>query len=431
MGSRRRKRIFLSLAIILSLLGLEITSALAAVTPLRFRGICYSPFRDGQAPGGVEPTKKQVTADLTLLAKLTPNIRTFSCEGIQGQIPSLARAKGLTVVVGIWLSGNETHDLAEIQRGVLTAKKNTNVCAITVGSEVLLRGNLTLAKLIEYINLVKGQVKVPVGTAEVYGKWLENPGLATAADFLMVNIYPYWEGVSASNAAAFSMSKYNAVAAASPDKPVIIGEAGWPTSGETVGQAVPGEGQQAQYIREFVQLALDADIAFFLFEAFDEVWKTIETGLPAESHWGIFDSQRQLKLPMAGLIAAPPLMLDLRGAGQCGAANWSGKNVKGYIYGGDPITQRVVIYASTNAWYVQPLGNKPYTKFNKTGYFTSRTHRGDEYAALLVPKEFRPPSIEYGADPPWADDYGVQALLMARRLCDPLPPPLNRLLEGK
>ena len=63
--------------------------------------------------------------------------------------------------------------------------------------------------------------------------------------------------------------------------------------------------------------------------------------------------------------------------------------VKGRVAGAQR-NQRVVLYAKTEStWWVQPFANQPFTKIEPDATWTSSTHPGQEYAALLVGPEFR------------------------------------------
>lgn len=52
---------------------------------------------------------------------------------------------------------------------------------------------------------------------------------------------------------------------------------------------------------------------------------------------------------------------------------------------------RVVLYAKTDIWYVQPLLGST-IEINSDGTWSSWTHTGSEYAALLVPEGYSPSS---------------------------------------
>ncbi|MCX7795236.1 MAG: hypothetical protein N2380_01755 [bacterium] len=67
---------------------------------------------------------------------------------------------------------------------------------LIVGSEVLLRNDLTEEQLINYINRVKQAVpSLPVATADVYGELLQHPNVVNAGTVVLPNYYPYWEGI--------------------------------------------------------------------------------------------------------------------------------------------------------------------------------------------------------------------------------------------
>lgn len=53
--------------------------------------------------------------------------------------------------------------------------------------------------------------------------------------------------------------------------------------------------------------------------------------------------------------------------------------------------QRVVLFARSGMWWVQPTVANPFTTINRDLSWTSETHPGSAYAALLVTPEYRPP----------------------------------------
>ena len=52
--------------------------------------------------------------------------------------------------------------------------------------------------------------------------------------------------------------------------------------------------------------------------------------------------------------------------------------------------QRVVLYARSGAWYVQPYADQPFTEVNADDTWSSSTHLGTEYAALVVEPGYAP-----------------------------------------
>jgi hypothetical protein len=65
------------------------------------------------------------------------------------------------------------------------------------------------------------------------------------------------------------------------------------------------------------------------------------------------------------------------------------ETIAGTVDGVDFRNLRVVIYARTNTWYVQPYAASPYTAIDKNGKWETKTHLGDEYAALLVERPYQ------------------------------------------
>jgi hypothetical protein len=66
--------------------------------------------------------------------------------------------------------------------------------------------------------------------------------------------------------------------------------------------------------------------------------------------------------------------------------------VAGRVTGARP-NQRVVLFArSDEGWWVQPDRSRPFTEIERDSTWKSSTHLGQEYAALLVDADYRPPA---------------------------------------
>lgn len=67
--------------------------------------------------------------------------------------------------------------------------------------------------------------------------------------------------------------------------------------------------------------------------------------------------------------------------------------VEGRVSGARPEQQqRIVLYARSGNWYVQPFTDQPFTSIEADSSWRNTTHLGTEYAALLVEPDFKPPS---------------------------------------
>lgn len=54
---------------------------------------------------------------------------------------------------------------------------------------------------------------------------------------------------------------------------------------------------------------------------------------------------------------------------------------------------KVVLYARSGKWYVQPYANQPFTEIKPDSTWSSPTHLGSHYAALLVQPDYVPSSV--------------------------------------
>jgi hypothetical protein len=64
--------------------------------------------------------------------------------------------------------------------------------------------------------------------------------------------------------------------------------------------------------------------------------------------------------------------------------------IAGCVKGATP-GQRIVLFAKSGLWWVQPTSARPFTAVEANGTWKSTTHMGTEYAALLVEPGFTPP----------------------------------------
>ena len=156
---------------------------------------------------------------------------------------------------------------------------------------------------------VRSQVPgVPVATADTYTKIQGSPSVIEASDLLLVNIYPYWEGVSIDDAVSRSRAAYLGVTSVAKGRPVAISEMGWPDGGATKGEAVPSTANAIRYLHDATSWAHAEGIPYFYFEAFDEDWKAAEDEGAVGAHWGIWTGALALKPGRLPLEAAPLLI---------------------------------------------------------------------------------------------------------------------------
>jgi exo-beta-1,3-glucanase (GH17 family) len=268
----------------------------------KYSGVCYGPYRDNENPNAfIYPTVNEIKDDINCLSKLTKAIRTYSVADNLKEIPKICNDAGIDCYPGASLTKYDFQNDKEIQNLIDISKQNlSNVKGLIVGNENLLESSsnkIPLNKLIEYINKVKAETTLPVGYSDTYntlgGTSLKS--LIDVVDFLFINIHPYWEGKDITGAAAYVFDKWTEIKNLYPGKQVYLGETGWPSAGSTVGLAVPGINNENIFIGEFLQLAKKYDGEYFLFEIYDEKWKSSAQN-SAEANWGLLTSNGAVKI---------------------------------------------------------------------------------------------------------------------------------------
>ena len=79
---------------------------------------------------------------------------------------------------------------------------------------------------------------VPVGIRDTPYQLANNPAVVADCDFVQADIYAYWNEVSVTNAAVWTIQQWQSLVAQYPETKVEIGEANWPTGGTNSGLAI-------------------------------------------------------------------------------------------------------------------------------------------------------------------------------------------------
>jgi exo-beta-1,3-glucanase (GH17 family) len=273
--------------------------------------VSYAPFRGDQDPFGpdipIDP--RQIEEDLVHLKPLTDCIRTYSVDHGLDQIPEIAGRHGMKVMLGLWLSSLPDLSRHQIETAVALAGRYPDVIqAIVVGNEVLLRGEMSAPDLVNTIRAVKAQVSMPVTYADVWEFWLRYREIATAVDFITIHILPYWEDfpIPVQSAAAHVGAIRGEVAAAFPNREILIGEFGWPSAGRMREGALPSRANQARVMQEVLAQAKRDNYRVNVIEAFDQPWKRQLEGTVG-GHWGLYDAyDRQPKFSWGAAVSNHP-----------------------------------------------------------------------------------------------------------------------------
>jgi exo-beta-1,3-glucanase (GH17 family) len=273
------------------------------------------------------------------LVHTTNAIRTYAATGVNSQIPALANAAGLAIYAGAWINashaGSTALDDAEVQ-ALIDLARSFDLAGAIVGNEYYLRHRDPLndigylrQRILEVKHALGDQV--PVTTAEIDNLMFLwdgpddvepeiNPAyrpILDELDFVLVHIYPFWNGMPIEGAAEFTVRRYQAIQALmareypGTNKRVIIGEAGWPSGGGSQNQAAPSLDNQRRYLLHFMVLAEAHGVEYLYFDAFDELWKVEEPGRVGQN-WGYSTSDRAAKHSFFGVLIPSEQLLPRR-----------------------------------------------------------------------------------------------------------------------
>jgi uncharacterized protein with beta-barrel porin domain len=289
---------------------------------------------------GFPQSVSEINTDLALLAPRFGYIRTYNSlfgpASPENQVPRLVNAFNLAhprttmkVAIGVALTpGNPTASKAELDQAILNAKTYPNaVNAVVVGNENL--GGFTEQQLIDYINYAKTKLSgtaVKVTTCQTWGVLAGNAALVNAADYVLANIYPYWDGPgyqggTPAKAGADALKNwqtqflkdYKTLTNKYGAAKIRIGETGWPSGGTQVTidghyTGIPSQTgalpNEQTYVEQYAAWASTAphQIFTYLFAGIDEGWKVGEPG-GVGPHWGLYTSANVAKWTLGQLPA--------------------------------------------------------------------------------------------------------------------------------
>ncbi|KAG2200354.1 hypothetical protein INT47_002268 [Mucor saturninus] len=284
------------------LLTVGISTLVTAATPgTYFYGLNYG------INSNACPSYEQIKGDFEKIQLYTNRVRTFSMSVCnQGALAlQAANELGMNIYLGMWIDTPATFEaeMAALTNVMQSGASFDKVDAIIVGSEVLYRKDTDENTLADYIKKV-GQLVRPKGiqvtTADVYYEF--PPVVVAELDFLMMNAFPYWEGVTVENGATTLIEHFNsAVLGKSLGKPVRISETGWPSSGPNFGASIASPENEKLYLSNALCLTRKNNIDMIYFSAFDEPYKA-----GVEAHWGIMNPDGTLKTDLSTSLFANP-----------------------------------------------------------------------------------------------------------------------------
>jgi exo-beta-1,3-glucanase (GH17 family) len=287
-----------------------------------FPGIDYTPLNT-QFPECLAnpPSQNNITRDLAVLSQLTNTIRLYGTdcnqtEMVMHSISNLGLNGTMKVWLGVWQDKNATTNARQLSQmyKILNTYGASPFIGVIVGNEVLFRQDMTETQLVTLLTTVKSNlttagINLPVATSDLGDKWTAT--LASAADYLMANVHPFFSGVNVADAASWTYSffhSHDSTFKANSSK-AIISETGWPSAGgidcggaaSCTNGSVAGIAEMNTFMDGWVCQSLANGSNYFWFEAFDEPWKVqFNTATQNwEDKWGLMDVNRNLKSGLA------------------------------------------------------------------------------------------------------------------------------------
>ena len=225
--------------------------------------------------------------------------------------PEIARRYGITVSLGLYLTPDLEKNEKEIELGHPHRPGQPAHASIrvVVGNETQLFG------LYRARRTARTPYHPPAGARRAAGAHQGHHRRALAhlaawsrksaknVDVIFVHLLPYWENTHISYATPLRGQRIFATMpeCSFPGKPIIIGEAGWPSEGNTKGRAVASTANEAYFVRAFVQHAMEKGYDYYIMEAYDQPWKDAAEGSVGR-YWGLFDAGGRAKFAFTGLL---------------------------------------------------------------------------------------------------------------------------------
>jgi exo-beta-1,3-glucanase (GH17 family) len=249
---------------------------------------------------GRKPTAAFIDQLLTIIQTQT-SYKCIMIYDIWSDILRVAHAKGFKVLGIIWLTTTASDNSAAISRAITASRDYAStIVGFTCGSELAFREGTTTTVsniLANCLSTLRGNgVTHPIGYIDSLKTYNAGWSIANNADFLGVNIYPWYDNVmtnptctTPAEAASETLARFQRVQARYPTKKFILTETGWPgaPSGKTLtyGCGLASDKYQKQVIGETVELFRKNNLPMSTFSAFREADKD-PTKL-YKNHWGV------------------------------------------------------------------------------------------------------------------------------------------------
>jgi len=251
------------------------------------KGITYTPYSDN---GGCK-TYSEIASELKQISDYDI-IRLYGVDCDQVNAVLANKASHQKVFAGIF-------DVSDISGGIKTlasAVENNggwdHIDTVSVGNELVNNGQANPSQISSYVKEAKSALESagysgPVVSVDTFIAVINNPELCKYSDYMAVNAHAFFDGhYTADQAGKWVLQQIQRVyTACGGDKRVFITETGWPSKGDSNGEAVPSPENQSAAIKSIKDTCGDAST---LFTAFNDMWKS-PGAFNAEQYWGILN----------------------------------------------------------------------------------------------------------------------------------------------
>ncbi|KAL7629374.1 hypothetical protein AAE478_000894 [Parahypoxylon ruwenzoriense] len=258
-------------------------------------GISYTPYLT-DAQGGCK-SQSQVDSDIAAIAASgVKTVRVYStdCDTLVN-VGGACSKHGIKIILGIFIDapGCDAHNpsVAEQISAIKSWAQWDLVDLISVGNEAVFHGYCQPSELASLITKCKGEFSGYTGkytTAETVNIWQQSDfssAICGVVDVAGANAHAFFNTeTDASQAGQFVKGQLDIVSKICGNVPGIILETGWPSAGNSMGLAIPGESQQSIAVQSIVKECGDKAVMFSLTS---DKWKDPNTPCGCEQHFGL------------------------------------------------------------------------------------------------------------------------------------------------
>lgn len=200
-----------------------------------------------------------------------------------------ARAQGMQLFAGVY---DITQVESEVDSIIGAADGDwSGIHTISIGNEGVNDGTYTVDAVLAALTTARGKLSGAgytgkIVTVDTFVAILANPQLCKASDYAAANCHAFFDNTcTAENAGSYVLKMAQAVSQACGGMDTMITESGWPSQGQSNGQAVPSTENQAAAISS-LKSAFSSNL--ILFNSYNDYWKTSTAAqFGAEQHWGV------------------------------------------------------------------------------------------------------------------------------------------------